>query len=82
MLVGNNYTCFVIFLAKTVFEIGYWAALVTRYEEFKTTITRGSNIVLKNEFVHASTDSVLLIMYSCQIMYIHFCSNTVVTDCS
>ena len=65
MFVGNTYT-------KTVFEIGCWAALVTRYEEFKTTITRGSSIFLENEFVHVFTDSVLLIMYSCQIMYIHF----------
>ncbi len=78
MLVGNNYTCFEIFLAKTVFEIGCWAALVTRYEEFKNTITRGSNIFLKNEFVHAFTDSVLLIMYH---VY-SFSSITVVTDCS
>ena len=70
MLVANNYICFfVIFLVKTIFEIGCWAAIVTRHEEFKTTF---SSIVQKNEFVHAFIDRVLLIMYSCQIMYIHF----------
>ena len=70
MLVGNNYTCFVfVVVVKTIFEIGCWSALVTRYEEFKITI---SSIVQKNEFVHAFTDRVLLIMYSCQIIYIHF----------
>ena len=69
MLIGNNYTRFVIVLAKTIFEIGCWAALVMLYEEFKTTI---SSLVQKNEFVHAFTDRVLLIMYSWQIMYIHF----------
>ena len=42
---------------------------MTRYEEFKTTI---SSVVQKNEFVHVFTDRVLLIMYSCQIMYIKF----------
>ena len=70
MLVGHNYTRFVIFLAKTFFEIGCWAALVPRYEVLKTII---SSLVQKNQFVHAFTDRVLLlIMYSYQTMYIHF----------
>ena len=69
MLVGHNFTRFVIFLAKTFFEIGCWAALVPRYEVLKTTI---SSLVQQNQFVHAFTDRVLLIMYSYQTMYIHF----------
>ena len=71
MLVGHNYTrvCFVIFLAKTFFEIGCWAALMLRYELLKTTI---SILVQKNQFVHAITERVLLIMYSYRTMYIHF----------
>ena len=69
MLVGHNYTRFVIFLAKTFFEIGFGAALVPRYEVLKTTI---SSLVQKNQFVNAFTDRVLLIMYSYQTMYINF----------
>ena len=69
MLVGHNYTRFVLFLAKTIFEIGCWAALVTRYEVFKTTVI---SLVQKKLFVHAFTHRVLLIMYSCQTMYIRF----------
>ena len=69
MLVGHNYTRFVFFLAKTFFEIGCWVALVPRYEVLKTTI---SSLVKKNQFVHAFTDRVLLIMYSYQATYIHF----------
>ena len=68
MLVGNSYTRFVIFLAKTIFEIGCWAAIMTRYEVFKTII---NSLVQKNELMHAFTDRVLLIMYSCQIMYMY-----------
>ena len=40
MLVGNNYTRFVIFLAKTMYEIGSCAALVTRYEGQRQDITQ------------------------------------------
>ena len=69
ILVGHNYTRLVMFLAKTFFEIGCWAALVPRYEVLKTTI---SSIVQTNQFMHAFTDRVLLIMYSYQTMYIHF----------
>ena len=47
MLVGNSYTRFVIFLAKTIFEIRCCAAIMTRYEEFKTII---NSVVQKNEF--------------------------------
>ena len=68
MLVGNSYTRFVIFLAKTILEIRCWAAIMTCYEEFKTTT---SSLVHKNELVHAFTDRVLIIMYSCQIMYLY-----------
>ena len=57
MLVGHNYTRFVVFLAKTFFEIGCWAALVPRYEVLKTAI---SSLVQKNQFVPAFTDRVLL----------------------
>ena len=69
MLVGHNSTRFVIFMGNTFFEIDCWAALVPRYEMLKTTI---SSLVQKNQFVHAFTDRVLLIMYSYQTMYIHF----------
>ena len=68
MLVGNSYTRFVIFLAKTIFEIRCWAAIMTSYEEFKTTTSR---LVHTNELVHAFTDRVLIIMYSCQFMYLY-----------
>ena len=64
MLVGHTYTRFVICLAKTFFEMS-----LPRYEVLKTTI---SSLVQKNQFVHAFTDCVLLIMYSYQTMYIHF----------
>ena len=79
MLVGHNYTRFVIFLAKTFFEIGCWAALVPRYEVLKTTI---SSLVQNNQFVHAFTDRILLINYVFISDHVYsFSNNAVVNDC-
>ena len=80
MLVGHHYTRFVIFMAKTFFEIGCWAALVPRYEVLKTTI---SSLVQKNQFVHAFTDRARTVNYIFLSDHVYsFSNNTVVNGCS
>ena len=54
MFVGNS---FVIFMSKTIFEIGCWVVIVTLYEGFKITFNNVRNNLFVRVFFRSCSNN-------------------------